>query len=310
MRINIDIRSLRVVLTVMALRSYTEAAQKLHVAQSSITRTIQNVEAELGVSLFDRTTRVVTPTQDGNYFASVAESILLSYDTGFKHFQGYLQGKNGAVTLATVSSVASTLLPDILSLFYASHPEIDISIQDGFSIETLDKVRGGEVDFSITPIQVLPQDFDAITIATDDFVCIFHPMHKFHQKDSLSWSDLHGEPLIAFDQKSSIYQQMRGLLNALGIKPEIRLRAREINVIGGLVSAGTGISVIPSLLLPTLEFTGCDYRRLENPVLSRKICILANKHRIITKPAQELLALFQRVSTYNLKLPPHVHWAL
>jgi|SRR5690625_174129 len=310
MRINIDLRSLRVVLAVIEFGSYTKAAEHLHVAQSSVTRTIQNVEAELGVQLFHRTTRTVHPTHDGEFFASIARSILLSYDTGLQHFQGYLKGKKGAITLATVSSVASTLLPEILSLFYATHPEIDISIEDGFSVETLERVRNGQVDFSITPLQADSKEFNATTLATDDFVCIFHPNHRFRQQLSIKWDDLHGETLIAFDHRSNIYQQMQGLLNALGIQPEMRLRAREINVIGGLVSAGTGVSVIPSLLLPTLEFASFEYRRLVNPVLSRRICVLTNNDRIITKPALELLTLFQKINSYGIKLPPHVRWAL
>ncbi|MPY81455.1 MAG: LysR family transcriptional regulator, partial [Actinophytocola sp.] len=140
MSMNLALRHLRVVVAVHDENGYTAAAKSLHVAQSSVSRTVEEVERRVGVLLFDRTTRRVTPTPPGEQFVAIARKLLADSETAFNHFDGYLRGRHGLVSVATLASVAATMIPTVLSGFRQHRPQVEVAVQDAFSLEVLDRV--------------------------------------------------------------------------------------------------------------------------------------------------------------------------
>src|SRR5690606_10060804 len=112
--------------------------------------------------------------------------------------------------------------------------------------------------------------------------------------------------IIAFDHRSSIYLQINELVESLGISFKALLQVREVNAIGGLVSAGIGIAILPALLLPTVQFVSLGYKVIENPVLERKICLVYDGLRPLARPALELMAALRNASSYHHVLPAEV----
>ena len=308
MSINIDIRQMRVVLAVLDRGGYTAASEALHVSQSAISRTVQEVELALGTAVFTRTTRSVAPTPDGAHFLNIARNIVTQFDRGLNHFSGYLDGKQGTVMLATVSSVASTLLPEILSNFCQLRPDVSVSIQDGFSEETLERVLHGTVDLALTAVHSEIAGLVMEPIAADRFLCIYRPDHRFARMPRIAWPDLQDEPVIAFDRRSSIHLQIDVLLGRLGIAPRTVLQAREVNAIAGLVSAGMGIAIIPALLLPTVQFVSLEHQVIQDPVLERKICIVYDELRPLAQPARALMQALRSAPRQDITLPTQVSW--
>lgn len=308
MGIDLGVRHLRATVAVADAGGYTAAARALHVAQSSMSRTVLEVEQRLGVPLFERTTRQVRPTTDGEEFLTIARRLLAQFDAALSHFEGYLAGTRGAVSIAALPSLAATMLPPVLSAFRADRPEVSVSIRDGLSGEVLDHVAAGTVDMAVTVAATVPPALHARHVAVDRFVCVFPPSHRFTEHTELTWHDLAGEAFVAFDPTSSIRAYVEQTLTQKGIRVGPVTEARNIGAVAGLTASGLGVSVVPGLVVPMMNFADLHERPLLDPVVERDICLVHDPTRPLSRTARALMELLQSAGSLRLQLPHGVRW--
>nr|WP_245866073.1 LysR family transcriptional regulator [Prauserella marina] len=306
---DIGIRHLRTTVAVADLGGYTAAARELRVAQSSVSRTVLEVERQLGVSLFDRTTRTVRPTADGEQFLAIARRLLADFDTALNHFDGYLAGTRGTVSVAALPSLAGTLLPPVISAFRAERAGVVVTIRDGLSREVLGHVAEGTVDMAVTVAATVPPPLRARRVATDRFACVFPRGHRFAERAELTWADLAAEPFVAFDPTSSIRTYVDRTLSAREVPTGPVTEARNIGAVAGLVGAGLGVSAVPGLVLPMMAFADLDQRPLTGPVVERDLCLIHDPARPLSRPALALMELLASARSQRLRLPPGAEWA-
>ncbi|GGR49064.1 DNA-binding transcriptional LysR family regulator [Nocardioides luteus] len=308
MGIDLTLRHLRVVLAVADAGGYTPAARELHVAQPSLSRTVQEVEQRIGVPLFERTTRRVSPTLEGEEFLAIARRLVGEFDTALNHFEGYLAGTRGAVSVAALPSLAGTMLPPVLAAFRRAHPEVSVTVKDGFSEEVLDLVVRGEVDLAVSVAARVPDSMRLRHIAVDSFAAVLPSDHPLASSEKLRWTDLAGHPFVAFERLSSIRSYVDRVLAETDTRIGTLTEARNIGAVAGLVAAGLGITAAPSLVLPMMTFADVVVRPLAEPVVERDICLIHDPRRPMSRAAQELMHLLVSAGEREIASPPGVRW--
>lgn len=308
MGIDIGIRHLRAVAAVADAGGYTGAARKLHVAQSSVSRTVLEVEQRLGVRLFERTTRRVHPTVDGEQFLTIARRLLAEFDTAMNHFEGYLSGTRGSVSIAALPSLAATMLPHVLAKFRTARPDVAVTVLDGLSQDVLDHVARGSADMAVTVAATVPPTLHARPIAVDRFVCVFPPGHRFAEHSELAWNDLDGEEFVAFDPTSSIRAYVDRILSRHGVRLGSVTQARNVGAVAGLTASGLGVSAVPGLVLPMMTFAEINSRPLVEPVVERDICLVHDPTRPLSRTALALMELLANARSQRLRLPAGARW--
>lgn len=301
-------RHLRVVIAVADAGGYTPAARELHVAQSSLSRTVQEVEQRIGVPLFERTTRRVRPTLEGEEFLATARRLVAEFDTALNHFEGYLAGTRGAVSVAALPSLAGSMLPPVLAAFRRGHPEVAVSVKDGFSGEVLDLVVRGEVDLAVSVAARVPATLAVRHIAVDAFAAVLPAGHPLAAEEELRWADLAGQPFVAFERISSIRSYVDRVLAETGTRIGALTEARNIGAVAGLVAAGLGVSAAPSLVLPMMMFADVVVRPLAAPVVERDICLIHDPRRPMSRAALALMQLLLSAGEHEIASPPGVRW--
>lgn len=308
MSIDLTLRHLRVVIAVADSGGYTPAARDLHVAQSSLSRTVQEVEQRIGVPLFERTTRRVRPTLEGEEFLATARRLVAEFDTALNHFEGYLAGTRGAVSVAALPSLAGSMLPPVLAAFRRGHPEVAVSVKDGFSEEVLDLVVRGEVDLAVSVAAHVPDTLGVRHIAVDAFAAVLPAGHSLAAEEELRWADLAGQPFVAFERISSIRGYVDQVLAETGTRTGALTEARNIGAVAGLVAAGLGVSAAPSLVLPMMMFADVVVRPLVAPAVERDICLIHDPRRPMSRAARALMQLLLSAGEREIASPPGVRW--
>jgi LysR family carnitine catabolism transcriptional activator len=311
MRTDLTLQQLRVVAEVHEAGSFTAAAQRLLVAQSSLSRTVAEVERRLGVLLFERTTRRLEPTPAGREVVAAARRAVDAVEAEMRHVEGYLAGRRGRVRIATLPSLAAILLPGVVSVFRAEHPQVELSIEDALSDEVLERVRGGVVDLAVTVVSATPDpltDLAVTPVATDRFCCVVPPTHRFAGRVVLSWDELAGEAFIAFDRTTSIRQHVDASLAAAGVTPRQVVAARNIAAVAGLVAADLGVTVVPGLVLPLMGFAGVRHVVLDEPAAHRTMAVVRAAARPVSPIAEAFVEALTDPSRARPELPEQARW--
>jgi len=306
---DLSLRQLGVYAAVARAESFTAAAEELRVAQSSLSRTVSGMERMLGVRLFERTTRRVRRTPEGERLLEAAERILAAHRAEMAGLERYLVGERGVVTIATVPSVAAALLPPVIARFRRQRPEVAVRILDGMSDAALERLASGAADLAITAAAGLPADLIAHPLAEDRFFAVLPSAHPRAASAELAWADFSGEEFIAVGADSSVRAGTDRAFAEAGVRPAGVTEAGNVSTVGGLLAAGLGVSAMPALVEVLMGFADYVRRPLVDPVLNRRLGVVLPRERRLPPPAAGFLDCLHGLREEGHPLPADVRWA-
>jgi DNA-binding transcriptional LysR family regulator len=278
MSMNISLRQLRAFLAVARHRHFRRAAEHLHLSQPAVSRHIAELEAELGVRLFDRTTREVLPTETGRYLESAIERVLDELEGVLGHVHSEGERRRGKVRIASVPTLSASLMPICIADCAREYPELTIQLHDQAQTLVLDSVRGGEVDFGIAIDPPESGDFDCETLMSDPFYLACRPDHPLAALKSVPWKKLHSEPLVLLDYSSGSRRLIDLALHKHGIEPYVVQQTGHTHTAFRMVEAGLGITITPALSSPPPSLA----MRPLTPIEQRTVMLIHRRQRSLS----------------------------
>ncbi|MEM9797151.1 MAG: LysR family transcriptional regulator [Pseudomonadota bacterium] len=225
------------------------AAAALSISQSAVTEAIKDLEADLGVQLFDRHPRGLALTFRGNQFLRHADKILSDVSAARHALEREEAPTGGKLHLGVTSLMAGYVLSDVLSRFRRVHPEVEVTaIEDsGEHLEHL--LIGGELDVAV---MVAADGRDRMALHTEILAVspyrLWLPLgHPLAARESVSLSDVTAEPLIML-RVDEMEEEAVNLLSALGQRPRVAFRTRSVEAVRSLVATGAGVAMLPDLV--------------------------------------------------------------
>jgi DNA-binding transcriptional LysR family regulator len=313
-RIGVTLAQLESVVAVSDARSFSKAAKAQMVAQSSLSRTVAQVERTCGVKLFERTTRALELTDEGEQFVQMAQRILHAYRQETGDFEAYLAGTKGVLRLAALPSLAVSLLPPMITRFRDRYPDILVEVEDVLAGQITDYVRSGVVDLAVTAApapswqaMMTSAGIRFETIAVDHFYCVLPQGHRLLDQPTIEWGDLAGEAFIAFEESSSVRAIVDEVLLAHGVVPARLVSARNVASIAGMCAAGLGVSAAPGFVLPLMAIPGVVSRPIGSVPVARQIGVLRGTRRPPSPPARQFLEIINSASAV-ITLPAGAYW--
>ncbi|HEY4092322.1 MAG TPA: LysR family transcriptional regulator [Luteibacter sp.] len=291
---NVSMRQLRAFLAVAGHRHFRRAAEALHLTQPAVSRLIAELEAELDVRLFDRTTREVVPTEAGRYLEQALGRVLDELDTVLGHARTQADPLRGRVRIAAVPTLSAGLVPAGIARCTAGHPSLEIILRDQNQAQVLDAVRGGEVDFGLTVEPATHEEFDAETILRDPFRLVCPASHPFAMRGHVPWEALSGEPLVLLDHASGSRRLIDAILARRGVAARVAIEVGHPHTAFRMVEAGLGVTVTPALSLDALR-PGLVALEL-TPEEHRNVTLLRRRARSLSPPAQTVWDTFRDVA--------------
>lgn len=285
MNLGLTPRQLSIFTRVARCRSFSAAAVELHLAQSVVSRTVQEIERQLHISLLHRTTRAVELTAAGEKFLELADQILRCHANAAREFNRFVDGDAGTVDIAALPSVAAVLLPSAISSFLCHHPGVRLRIRDGLADTVMHDVDSGAAEIGIAPCRHIPTSLVARPLVTDRLFAVMPHEHRLAQRPFVRWRDLSGATFIALSGTSSVRSLTDQAMSSAGIPADNLIETANVATVGGLVAAGLGLSALPTLVLPMISFAGLANRQLIDPPIDRQLGIIRRRDRTLSPPA-------------------------
>ena len=286
---NLSVKQLRAFAALREHKNFTQAAETCHLSQSAFSALIQNLEADAGVRLFDRNTRHVELTPEGEAFAESALRLLADFEATFSELRDRAAARTGRVTVAALPSIAAGILPGVLAAFSAQHPGIQLALHDQLSDPCIDMVRRGAADFAIAAMGADMAGLAAQQFCTDDFHLVCHQEHPLSRKPALAVGDLVDTPFIHLARNTSIRQYLDAALHPTKLRSGMEVE--HLATAAALVAANLGITVIPALALFQFRLPELVVRPLPLPGLVRTLYVIRRDGRSLSVAAQGLLDL-------------------
>lgn len=296
---NLTLRQLQAFLAVADLNSFTRAAARMRMAQPALSLLIRELEASLGVRLFDRTTRRIELTEAGREFRASVSRIIDDLEHAARNIGDLRERNRGRVTIAAPPLLAAAMLPEAIAEFRRGYPGIAIAIVDTRTDLIVQRARTAEVDCGIG---TFPQDEDGIvyTRVAADRLMLFCPAdNALSRSRRIAWRELEGRPVIALTRDSGIRLLTEAVFESIGQSLRPAFEVSEVNTALGLVRAGLGLAVLPAYAQALASFQNLAARPLIRPSVTRDISIIAPLGRSLS-PATEVFTRFLRTNVPQL----------
>ncbi len=203
-----DLRQLRYFTAVVDEGGMRKAATAVHVSQPSLTTAIQNLEADLGVTLFARTGRTVQPTAEGYHFYKRARALLAQAETTKAEMRSFKALEKAEIRVAAPITIASYVLADPIGKFLEIYPSIKLSLKQMSGHEVESALLVGDIDIGVLSRQPRSAEIAAHAIHTRRICAYVRKGHPLSHKKNISWSEVLDHPIASLPQKYVLHDIM------------------------------------------------------------------------------------------------------
>lgn len=246
--INVSAALLDAFVTLAHCRQFTLAAQRCHMSQSAFSQAIARLEAEVGARLFDRNTRSVSLTPEGDLLLPVAQRVLEELQAAVGDVRDHADRRRGKVAIAALPSLCAEWIPRALADFRRRYPGITVHLHDVVFEHALSLVRDGTVDFAINTIAGLDEEFDTRGIYVDRFHLVCRPDHPLAARRSVRLAALAGQSYIHSIRNASMWRHLYPYLREVPLR-DVGIEVRYLSTLAGMIAEGIGVSVVSGVSL-------------------------------------------------------------
>lgn len=287
MSINPKYRQLKAFAMAVETGSFKAAADRLSVTQPSFSSLIKQLERDIDVLLFDRTTRGSVLTGPGQTFYDEIKGALDQLEDAYRYIQDVGKGSRGKLCLAALPSLAAGFVTSKLGEFKRSHPGVRILLSERKNDQILEAVRRGEVELGIGSMWQPDPDLQFHPLFTDRMMFVVprgHPMEGMRPV----WKSAARFDLILMPAGPTEHA-----LKASHIARPPAFEIEHLSTALAMVRHGLGITILPSSVIPTLNMDGLACLPIQGPLATRPLGIIVRKGARLSAPATAFAALLR-----------------
>jgi LysR family positive regulator for ilvC len=280
-----EINHLETFIKTAELLHFGRASQACNLSPSALTRTIQRLEEEVGHPLFFRDNRTVTLTETGNQFLTYARRAVHEW----QHFREVItedQSITGTISLYASITAVYSLLPDLLEAYRSAFPKVQLELRTGAAERAVEQVLSGEIDLAVA---ALPdrnlQRLEFMPLAETPLVFIAPKSSDFPS----TWNkEIQGMPLV-IPRSGTARHRLDVWLRENGTVPNIASEVSGNEALIAMVRLGTGIGIVPKLVLERSPFRHEVTVIRKAPKLNPYVVGLCSSRRNLKRPAVQAM---------------------
>lgn len=292
-----EFRQLLYTIQIASEKNFSRAAEKLHIAQPSLSQQLSKLEKELGVLLFKRSTNSVELTYAGSVFVDKAKQIVDMADQLRREMEDIADMRKGRIVVGSLPMTGSHVLPHVLPAFREAYPNIEIVLIEESTKRLEQLTASGETDVSLLSLPLIEPSLAYLPVI-EEGICLAvppdHPLADPVYKDQIiPISRLLDEPFVLLKKGQGFRAIAHDLCASAGFDPHVVFESGNIETVQSLVAAGMGIAFLPKMVTRH-DWSGRApvYLNLEgNP--TRTLVIAYRKGRYLSNAAEAFITTFR-----------------
>jgi len=275
-----NLTRLRYFLTVAEELHFSRAAERLHMTQPPLSQQISELERELGMRLFERTTRRVTLTDAGRLLQAEGKRLIRDADGLDRLMNGLRRGEAGVLRLGFVDSASYSVMPTLVRSHRSRWPMVTYELTSMSSDQQYAALSAGQIDLGIARAPGPSATTRSVTVLNEPLMIAVGPDHRLAGQRSTSVRRLADESFVGFDRhvSPSLHAELRAFFSGEGVTYDPAIEATEYTTVLGLVASGQGIAVVPASV-GTFRPAGLRYLELRHPRARSSLVLISRKEQ-------------------------------
>ena len=298
----VNLKLLQTFLLVAENSSFRQAADLVSRSQSAVSTQIKQLEEQVGVALFHRTTRKVRLTAEGKQLLDNARKAVGEIELGLRNLREVADMRRGRVALACAPMIAATRLPAILSSFEKEYHGVRIVLQELKSVELFQSVRNGDVDFGIGPV-VRDGDLDFEPIITERIHALVPRRFIAERRDTITLTELADLPIIQFHSATVMAQLIAEAATSKDVALNVRYQCIQGQTMVALAEAGLGATLLTESVARTVRSDAVQSMLIVDPPINQQFGIVRRRGQMLSPAAARLVELIRSMTRPDAARP-------
>lgn len=292
-----ELRHIRYFKAVAEEKSFTKAAEQLAIAQPPLSRQIQDLEAELGTTLFVRTPHKVTLTEEGELFLQYANQILDLVNRSEEDVRERKEGLQGTLYIASVEGCGPRLFAEWIAGFQQRHPHVQYNLWNGNTDDVNTRVTKGLCEIAMITAPYNTEEFHVLPVYEEPWVAVIPKGHPLYAEEN---DPVKPAELLPYDLLIPSRESRKGEIDkwfeGTGHAPVIRGRIAHMMNAHELSLHGVGISIYPASISSLIRDKDVCVREVEHPDAHASYALIWNKNHTLSHVAEEFIAYVKEES--------------
>lgn len=270
---DVTLRQIKGFIAISRLGSFSRAADAIHVTQPALSLMIRKMEEQIGVALFERSSRHVALTTAGRELLPGVQRLVDELEATFDALTESTAPLGGTLSVASIPSVSAAVLPRIIAAFEKDRPRVHVVLHDAMteSHRMLQMVRAGEFDCAVGTPQPQDADLQFIPWLEDVMNVVLPKAHPLARRRKVRWLEVAELPIIATSYNSHVRRLMDSAFASHGVSLRPRAEVSLVPTALGMVEAGLGVAVLPDTAVERVGTMGLVAVALVEPTVRRSL---------------------------------------
>ena len=284
------LRELQYIVAVAETGSFSRAAETVHVSQPTLSAQVKKLETELGITIFERATRKVIPTEAGRATIASARRILAEAETLRDTARAARDPLSGRFRLGAIPTLAGYLLPDLVPAASQALPDLKLVLVEEKTDELVKRLRSGRLDAALLALPLPEPGLETLELFDDDFLFATHADDPLASQGEMAAKELRGRSLLLLEDGHCLRDQSLEVCRIAGAGEEADFRATSLETLRQMVRAGSGQTLMPAIA--RRDGDGVAYVPFSGKGLSRRVALAfrptSARREVITRLASIL----------------------
>ncbi|WP_101843045.1 LysR family transcriptional regulator [Halobacillus sp. Marseille-P3879] len=287
-----DIRHLKYFIEVSKFKSFTRAADHLFVTQPTISKMIKNLEAELGVELFERSRKQLVLTDAGRVILDQAQTIDKAFNNLQTELDDLLGLQKGHIRIGLPPIMDADHFIKILGEFHQHYPNITFQLLENGAKKIEEDILQENLDVGITVLPTEEEEFHYFSFMKEELRVVVPPSHPLAGRKQVRLEELEEEQLILFNKDFALNDRITGACKEAGFQPKVVSESSQWDFIGKMIASKLGISILPYSVAQLLKE---EIRTIKvvKPMIEWDLAIIWRKDHYLSYATKEWLTFTQ-----------------